>query len=144
MNDADCIIATTVPIVPIQDAYDCLNSVPIIEADALALIDGIIPYVQFQSTLAYLKNPPEGYPFPAINVLENLQNIKHNVTSRVYSGEYAFQLDLWRTINNAHDSHLSWVGDVLVSALRFALPYQFASVSADGKTPPSVYLLGTL
>ena len=132
------------PIVPIADAYDCLNSVPIVEQDALALIDGIIPYVQFQSTLTYLKNPPEGYPFPAIDILEELQKIRQNVSNGIYPGEYAFQLDLWRTINDAHDSHLNWVGDVLVSGLRFVLPYQFASVSGDGKTPPSVYILGRL
>ncbi|KAL9121300.1 MAG: hypothetical protein Q9187_002143 [Circinaria calcarea] len=133
--------ATTLPIVPIQDAYACLKSVPIFEKDALALIDGLEPYLQFQSTLAYLKKPPKAYPLPGVDLIDGLQQIRANVQSGNYGGEYAFQLDLWDLLNSAHDSHLSWVGDTLQSALTFVVPFQLVSVSNDGRALPSIYLL---
>lgn len=136
------ITATTLPTVPIQTAYACLKSVPIFEKDALALIDGLEPYLQFQSTLAYLKKPPKAYPLPGVDLIDGLQQIRANVQSGKYGGEHAFQLDLWNLLNSAHDSHLSWVGDTLQSALMFVVPYQLVSVSKDGRVLPSIYLLG--
>ena len=137
-------LATQLPIVPITVAYDCLNSVPIIEDDALALLDGIVPYLQFQSTLAYLKSPPAGYPFPAVDILSGIQGIRTKVTNGTYSGEYAFQIDLWELFNSGHDGHFRWIGDLLETALIFDVGYQLVSVSEDGQTVPSVYLLGKL
>ncbi|MCJ1385896.1 hypothetical protein MMC17_009020 [Xylographa soralifera] len=132
---------TRFPQVPIQLASECLNSVPIIQQDALLLLDGLVPYLQFQSTLAFLKNPPQGYLLPGIDIIGGVQAIRSNVTNKVYPGEYAFQLDLWNLINSAHDGHLVWVGDVLQSALAFQFGWNLVSVSSDGTSKPSIFML---
>ncbi|MCJ1396944.1 hypothetical protein MMC11_000136 [Xylographa trunciseda] len=132
---------TNFPQVPIQLANECLNSVPIVQQDALLLLDGLVPYLQFQSTLAFLKKPPPGYLLPGVDIIGGVQAIRKNVTNEIYPGEYAFQLDLWNLINSAHDGHLIWVGDVLQSALAFQLGWNLVSVSSDGMSKPSIFML---
>ena len=103
-----------------------------------------MPYLQFQSTLAFLKKPPQGYLLPGVDIIGGVQAIRSNVTNKVYPGEYAFQLDLWNLINSAHDGHLIWVGDVLQSALAFQFGWNLVSVSSDGTSKPSIFMLGKL
>lgn len=43
------------------DAYSCLKSVPFNATFALEWVESLRPYLQWQSTTAYLKEPPEGY-----------------------------------------------------------------------------------
>ncbi|MCJ1432440.1 hypothetical protein MMC27_001796 [Xylographa pallens] len=112
-----------------------------VQQDALRLLDGLVPYLQFQSTLAFLKNPPQGYLLPGVDIMGGIQAIRSNVTKEQYSGEFAFQLDLWNLINSAHDGHLTWVGDVLQSALVFQLGWNLVSVSSDGISKPSIFML---
>ena len=102
----------------------------------------MLPYLQFQSTLAFLKNPPKGYQFPPVDIFEGIQKIRENVTKDVYPGEHAFQMDLWNLITSAHDGHLSWQGDVLSAAIVYQVGWKLVSVSEDGKALPSVYVLG--
>lgn len=46
------------PTVPAQLAYECLNSIPFNRSAAVALIDSIDPYLNWQTTLEYLPDPP--------------------------------------------------------------------------------------
>ena len=110
--------------------------------DALKLIDGMVPFLQFQSTLAFLQNPPKGYPLPPTDVLGGVQKVRDKVVKGSYKGEYDFQLDLWDTLNSAHDGHLSWQGDALASVLKYEVGWDLVSVSPDGKALPSVYIAG--
>ena len=110
--------------------------------DALKLIDGMVPFLQFQSTLGFLQAPPNGYPLPPTDILGGVQKVRDNVVKGSYKGEYDFQLDLWDTLNSAHDGHLSWKGDALDSVLKYEVGWDVVSVSSDGKALPSVYLLG--
>ena len=110
--------------------------------DALKLIDGMVPFLQFQSTLGVLQSPPKGYPLPATDILGGVQKVRDNVVKESYKGEYDFQLDLWNTINSAHDGHLNWEGDALASVLKYKVGWALVSVSPDGKALPSVYLAG--
>src|SRR4051812_30160911 len=49
------------PTVPAQLACDCITSVPLNKSAALDLIDAIVPYLRWQSTTVFLKDPPEEY-----------------------------------------------------------------------------------
>ncbi|MCJ1307431.1 hypothetical protein MMC25_001077 [Agyrium rufum] len=122
-------------------AYECLKSVPIKQDDATSLLDGMIPYVQFQSTLAYLKDPPSGYLLPPADIVGGLQAIRKNVTNGVYDGEFDFQTDVQNLITTAHDGHFYWFGDALHSALQFAAPFYLVSISTDGTSAPEIYVL---
>lgn len=44
-------------------AYECLKSVPVDKDGDEAQIYGLSTFINFQSTLAYLKNPTPGYVF---------------------------------------------------------------------------------
>lgn len=46
------------PTVPAELAYDCLNSIPFNQSAASALLDSIEPYLNWQTTLEYVKDPP--------------------------------------------------------------------------------------
>jgi len=46
------------PTVPAELAYECLNSIPFNQSAASALLDSIEPYLSWQTTLEYVKDPP--------------------------------------------------------------------------------------
>ena len=122
-----------------QLAQDCLDTVPVVTDDATRLIDGIAPFLQFQSTLAYLKNPPKTYQLPAVDILGALDKIRQNVTNGVYKSEHSLQTDIFDLLLSAHDGHLNWQGDLIGAAFVFRYPWKLVSVSEDGKKTPLVY-----
>lgn len=46
------------PRVPAQLAFECLNSIPFNQSAAIRYLDSITPYVTWQTTLEFLKDPP--------------------------------------------------------------------------------------
>ena len=121
-------------------AFQCLQSVPLNTQDAVALIDSIMPYMQWQSTLAYLRSPLSGYMFEAIDLLEGLKKISQNVIDQVYNSEYEFEVALNSFFNRAHDSHLTFVPDGVGNSFRFEVGESLVSVSSDGQELPKLYL----
>lgn len=97
--------------------------------------------IQFQSTLAYLKNPPEGYQQPAIDVLDELSKIQQRIDSGFYNNQYAFEADFQLLAYALNDGHVALTAGAL-AAFSFASPYEIVSVSVDGKQPPKVYITG--
>ncbi|KAI9654678.1 MAG: hypothetical protein M1821_005885 [Bathelium mastoideum] len=120
-------------------AHLCLLSVPFDEAVALRFIDYLNTTFQFQSTSAYLKDPPTGYQQPPVDIFQTFQDIKVNVTSGVYKNEYAFELDIQKLIYSIHDAHVDLYAGIL-SAFTFASPYDIVLVSIDGSTSLSIHL----
>ena len=118
--------------------FACLNAVPIVKQDALALVDSILPYLEFQSTLTYLKNPPKDYPLPPVDILAGMQTIRTNVQNDFYKGEYAFQLDIANLLSAANDGHLAYQGDAL-DKITFLRAVALVSVSSDGKQLPQLW-----
>jgi len=79
------------PTVPAKMAMDCIKSVPLNVTSAKALLSEIRPYINWQSTLSYLKNPPAEYVAKiqqAVDILGGLDAIEANVTAGAYGGEY--------------------------------------------------------
>lgn len=121
------------------DAYDCLTSVPFNAAVAARFVDYVNTTLQFQSTLAYIKNPPPGYQQPAVDVLAELQSIKDNVTTNVYKNQYQFEIDLHRLFYSTHDAHLYFTAGI-TAAFSFLAPFSITAASSDGKSLPQVYI----
>ncbi|KAF2163719.1 hypothetical protein M409DRAFT_57214 [Zasmidium cellare ATCC 36951] len=119
-------------------AYACLQSVPLHTKDAALQLEGVRTFTQFQSTLAYLKTPTEGYLYPAVDVFGAYDQIAKKLENNEYKGEYDFQFDLLDTINSAHDGHFWYFADItqIFSFVRQPL----YSVSKDGISVPEVYL----
>lgn len=122
-----------------RDAFECLTTVPFNAAVALRFIDYYNTTMQFQSTLAYLRDPPPGYQQPPVHFFQELENIKNNVTEGRYANEYAFETDVMRLVYLVHDSHVSLYSGVL-SAFTFGSDYQLVTASIDGKGAPKVYM----
>lgn len=126
---------------PAKTAYDCLTSVPFNPAVASRFIQHYNNTLQFQSTSAYLRNPPASYQQPPVDLFKGLEDIQEDIVLGRFSNQYAFEATLQRLILSAHDSHLNLVAGVL-AAFTFGSPYGIASVSSDGVQMPKVYIVG--
>jgi len=95
--------------------------------------------LQFQSNLAYLKDPPASYQQPATDLMLGLEKIQAAVNAGFFKNQYDFEATLQQLILSAHDSHLSLQGGIL-QAFSFGSEFGIVSVSLDGKELPKVYL----
>lgn len=87
--------------VPPTLAYGCLKAVPVdVNGDA-QLVSEMSNIVRWQSTIAYLKNPPQGYPAPPLDLLGGLEDIKNKISSNSYESEYDVQMDIVNLFNLA-------------------------------------------
>lgn len=77
--------------VPAKLAYECINSVPLNVSAALDLIETVKPYWEWQSTIAYLKNPPAEYVEKIqdpVDVFGELDIIEAKVKNGSFASEY--------------------------------------------------------
>jgi hypothetical protein len=95
--------------------------------------------LQFQSTLAFLKDPPTGYQQPAVDVQKVLSQIQGNITTGNYKNQYSFEVDVQLLVNQMHDSHVTLNAGIL-NAFSFTSPWALVSVSEDGRKVPDIYL----
>ncbi|KAJ9136869.1 Peptidase S41 family protein [Pleurostoma richardsiae] len=128
------------PTVLASVAYDCLQSVPNKNDPAQKLIQSLKGYVQWQSTLAWLKDPPSSYMLPATDIEEGLDIISANAGLGTYASEYEFQLAIVELLVTAHDGHFAFRPDVFKAfTFRNALAFDIVSVSRDGIEMPKLY-----
>jgi hypothetical protein len=81
--------------VPAQLAWDCLQSVPINNTNALDLIGSIRPYLAFQTTGKFLARPTPEYTQKVqapLDIFEGLDKIEAKIKSNQYKGEYEVRL----------------------------------------------------
>ncbi|KAJ4015539.1 hypothetical protein NW752_007000 [Fusarium irregulare] len=128
--------ATSPPIFPVTLAVDCLRSMPYDADLGQSFITELTKYIQFQSTLEALADPPDTYMYEPVDILTGLKNI----SDTDFDNHYNFDLAISRLIHSAHDNHLS-VQLCSQQIFNFVLPVVgFVSVSDDGYESPAVYL----
>ena len=120
-----------------------MTSVPINVPRATELMKSLMAYSGWQSTLDYLKDPPNDYAYPAIDIIKEFQNITNSIESGLYEKEYQYATDVYRVVQQSHDGHFSFQPDILFRAFAFTRPFPLVSVSVDGKELPKVYPIGT-
>ena len=129
------------PTVAASLANECLKSVPLGKESALELVDSLSPYLEWQSDLAYKKDPPKDYFYPGFDVIGELAKVKADLEGDKYKGEYEFQLDLQkRVFAPGQDGHYAYFSDILVRALRYRRQVSLVSVSEDGSSLPVIKL----
>lgn len=131
--------------VPADLAIACLNSVPLQKEENKLLIQEMKLYLMWQSTVSYLKTPPEGYTGDAVDIIASMDDIARKLDNDEYSNEFEFQQALFLAIRGAYDFHLVWMPDIFSVFLfqrgnvftgeEFAL----VSASADGTALPQLY-----
>jgi len=131
-------------LVEAQPVEDCLRSVPVWPESA-ALIEEMQYFIDWQSNLAWLKNPPEGYTEKKTDIQQKIKDIASNLKN--YKDEFTLHEDLSNTLAEAYDFHFEWTPDIL-NIFRFrrgnigmGLLDEFAivSVSEDGRSLPKLY-----
>jgi hypothetical protein len=124
-------------------ALACLKTVPIDNTAASDTVESVMQLFQFQSTIAYLKNPPKGYANEAVDIMGGLSDIKSKVENGDYSNEYDFENDISTLVAKAHDGHMAFDGMTSGGVFRWRRSKQVALISAslDGKEAPKVYSL---
>lgn len=129
------------PSVQAELALACLKSVPIDAQAASTTIDSIKQMIEFQSTISYLKDPPEGWPNEAVDLMAGLDDIKSRVNDRGYSNEFDFETDIAALFIKAHDGHLNFNGNAYSGAFRWRRSSRVSLMSAskDGSELPKVW-----
>ncbi|KAG4030352.1 hypothetical protein MFRU_012g00920 [Monilinia fructicola] len=132
--------ATNHPALNASLALQCLGSVPLDVQRSSDFVDYIEPYWQFQSTLAYLKNPPADYPLPGADMLAGLAEIKENINLGHYENQWEFEKDLYALGNILpHDFHVN-LPLPLMGVFSFStLDGPLVSISSNGLEMPELY-----
>ncbi|KAF5847731.1 hypothetical protein GGP41_008997 [Bipolaris sorokiniana] len=128
--------------VPAQLAWDCINDIPFNASSAKRLIEGIRPYIDWQSTLDVLKNPPAEYVEkvqPPVDIIGGLDQIDADIDAGNFKNEYDFGWTLYKLIQSAHDGHFAYVPDSVGSLFTWGRPIPLVSVSEDGDQLPAVF-----
>lgn len=152
------------PHIDAEVALQCLRSVPLDLDGDTSQLEGVKAMAQFQSTLAYLKDPPPGYLYPAVDILGGLDEVRsdlfvstvyarvgdfvslvrirltssqlaNRLQSNYYANEYDFQNDLSLLISSAYDGHFNYNPDI-TQIFAFARAEYLLSVSEDGTKLP--------
>ncbi|KAL8667717.1 MAG: hypothetical protein Q9202_000572 [Teloschistes flavicans] len=126
-----------------ETAHNCLISTPFNATVATQFLSYYRDTLQFQSTLAYLKNPPASYRQPPVDLLGGLDSIQQAISNGVYKNEYDFEVAVQNLIYSTHDAHISLYAGVL-GVFSFGAPVSIVSVSSDGIALPKVFILDDL
>lgn len=128
-------------IIPAQLALRCLQSVPLDQTGNMQLIDDLKLYLEWQSNLAFLKNPPVEYTEQPVDLMGEMDSMKKQLAVNGFNSEYDFQLELNKLFTRAYDNHLTWQPDILASVMQFQRPAgtELISVSSDGTQIPEIY-----
>lgn len=128
------------PRIPAKLAIACLRSIPFNATYAVEWVESLKPYLQWQSTTAYVKNPPPGYwhePWDMIGYTDGLIN---HIKTAGYPNEYEFEIDLYRILRRAYDGHARYFPMLFSGIFSFGRPVPLVSVSSDGKSLPRAYV----
>jgi hypothetical protein len=128
---------------PAQLAWDCINDVPFNASSGKRLISALRPYIEWQSTLAELKNPPAEYVEkvqPPVDIFGGLDQIEDDIDAGNFKNEYDFGWTLYTLIQAAHDGHFSYIPDSVGSIFSWGRPIPLVSVSEDGVQLPAVFV----
>ncbi|KPM35720.1 hypothetical protein AK830_g10836 [Neonectria ditissima] len=118
-----------------QLAEECLQSIPFYAELADQFLEELGKYVEWQSTLEVLKNPPDTYASKATDIIGGLEKIR----KIAYSSQWEFDQAIRAVFSAANDGHF------YITLCSFS-PFTFVranvalvSVSTDGVKTPELY-----
>jgi len=126
--------------IALEDSFGCLESIKLNKTITLEFLEGLSRYVQYQSTLPYLKNPPAGSEQEPIDVMAELEKIAGDVEKGVLTGEYEFEARVTKVVALTHDGHFA-IPFNLYQLFTFRAPFGIASVSVDGVELPKLFVI---
>lgn len=106
-------------------------------------MDSIRPYLNWQTTIQWLKDPPAEYAEkiqPPYDFYAEFERIYSKACDNGYSNEYSFGNDLYKAFQHAHDGHFVIYPDSFTDIFTFGRTTPLVSVSLDGMSIPEVYV----
>ncbi|KID81766.1 peptidase S41 family protein [Metarhizium guizhouense ARSEF 977] len=117
----------------------CRKSLPVMQKANLELLDYLRPYVEFQSTIELLKDPPPEYLLPGVDIMGGMQAMRQKLVNNGYESQLDVMTDLHRIFVAANDNHFGHLPG-LFSAFRYSrLDLNFRSISTDGFEMPQIF-----
>ncbi|GAB7322783.1 hypothetical protein MBLNU13_g05354t1 [Cladosporium sp. NU13] len=129
------------PIVPAALAYECITSVPFNSSAASELLTSIRPYLNWQSTVDYIRDPPAEYAEKIQEPYDfygEFNRIAEKAESNGYGNEYEFGFDLYEAFQRTHDGHFVYYPDSVTGVFSWGRTTPLVSVS-DGDSVPEIY-----
>lgn len=77
----------------------CRKSLPLIREQNLALLDYLQPYMEYQSTIELLKNPPPEYLLPGVDIVGGMQAIRQKLKDNGYQSQFDVMTDLQNIVS---------------------------------------------
>ncbi len=114
---------------------------PLVKKNATGFIDWYLPYLEFQTTTAWLKDPPPSYQQPAVDLVGSFNTVRAQVLNGTFSNQYDFEVALGSIIQQAHEGHMA-LPTGLLSSFLFQVPYELLSISSNGTELPAVFVQG--
>jgi len=100
-------------------------------------------FLQWQSTITWLKDPPDSYYLDAVDLLGEIDKIGEKAADGGYESEYDFAAAIYHLMLAAHDGHLWYYNDIFkVFSFQNRLMHNVVSVSVDGVSVPKLYHKG--
>ncbi|PTB41168.1 hypothetical protein M441DRAFT_69586 [Trichoderma asperellum CBS 433.97] len=115
----------------------CLESTPFKSDLAVSFIDEYSKYLQWQSTIEILRNPPVGSLSSTVDLVGGISTIRSRAVANQYKSQYDFDRDLFNLISSANDGHLAIVPCSF--AITFKASNSLVSLSTDGVAIPRLY-----
>ncbi|KAL2146372.1 hypothetical protein VTI28DRAFT_4125 [Corynascus sepedonium] len=139
-------VTPDMPPAPIRPsiAVACLKSIPLYKDSALQQLEFLRPFFEWQSTIDYLREAPQGYLSEGVDLLGGLDDIAAKVKKQKggYSNELEFLTDLYTlTSVRTRDFHFHY-STQLFDLFSFVSDVRFVSISVDGLSKPKIYLHG--
>ncbi|KAK3356777.1 hypothetical protein B0T25DRAFT_139219 [Lasiosphaeria hispida] len=125
-------------VVPPSLALSCLESVPVDVERDIGVIEFFLPYLSFQSTLGYLKKPPQSYLLPGVDVIGGFAAIREKLRKAGYKNQFEWALDIKRVLSAAADGHLGY-SPAILGVFDFQRTLNITSASVDGVELPKIY-----
>ncbi|EME77659.1 uncharacterized protein MYCFIDRAFT_44917, partial [Pseudocercospora fijiensis CIRAD86] len=132
--------------VPAALAYECITSVKYNQSAAVAFLDSLRPYLEWQSTIQWLKDPPQEYaqkiqpPYDFWSEFNRIYAKASGQSYDTYANEHEFGFDLYRAFQKSHDGHFYILPDSVGYIFSFFRTTPLVSVSDDGETVPQIYV----
>ncbi|KAF2647525.1 peptidase S41 family protein-like protein [Lophiostoma macrostomum CBS 122681] len=138
--------ADTYPIVDADLANACLSTIPIDSSAASSALQDLKKLLQYQSTLSYIKTPPEGFYNKGVDLEAGVDDIATKVSNNTYTNEHDFEDDIARLLASAHDGHLNFMGYAYAGIFQWrrSRDITLVSASSDGKEVPKIWAVQDL
>ncbi|KAM3500958.1 hypothetical protein MY10362_005953 [Beauveria mimosiformis] len=117
----------------------CLKSVPVAADQDIALLDYLRPYIEYQSTIEILKNPPEEYLLSGVDLIGGLKAMKQKLKGNEYETQFDVMTDLQSLFVATNDNHFGYTPGLFSAFRQVREGLDLVSVSKDGREMPQVF-----